>query len=264
MGIASILVHVTLTAESEVRVRFAADLARRLDAALIGAAADDPAITNASAWLWEKLEAEAREWLDKAELRFRESAQAAPLLEWRGELGPVGPFLAKAAAAADLLVVGRGEHDPPDHRVTVDHAAMALQAGRPVLVSPSGCESLGGLRAVVAWKSVRECRRALADALPFLALFEETLVVGIGDKTDEPSLKDAVAFLTRHGIAARGEWRPRPPVGIASGLLDLAAEHEAGLIVAGAYGHNRLQEWVFGGVTRELMQSAPIPCFFSH
>jgi len=36
------------------------------------------------------------------------------------------------------------------------------------------------------------------------------------------------------------------------------------LIVAGAYGHSRLGEWVFGGVTRQLLAQSSVCCVFSH
>ncbi len=37
-------------------------------------------------------------------------------------------------------------------------------------------------------------------------------------------------------------------------LVRIALQHSAGLLVVGAYGHSRLQEWAFGGVTRELLR----------
>ena len=36
------------------------------------------------------------------------------------------------------------------------------------------------------------------------------------------------------------------------------------LIVAGGYGHARLGEWMFGGVTRDLLAESRICCLFSH
>ena len=36
------------------------------------------------------------------------------------------------------------------------------------------------------------------------------------------------------------------------------------LIVMGAYGHSRLQEWIFGGVTRSMMQTMTRPVLISH
>ena len=35
-------------------------------------------------------------------------------------------------------------------------------------------------------------------------------------------------------------------------------------IVAGAYGHSRLGEWIFGGVTRYLLTQSERPVFLSH
>lgn len=36
-------------------------------------------------------------------------------------------------------------------------------------------------------------------------------------------------------------------------LHTVAQERNAGVIVAGAYGHSRVREWVLGGVTRDLL-----------
>lgn len=47
-------------------------------------------------------------------------------------------------------------------------------------------------------------------------------------------------------------------------LIRLAQEEGADLVVTGAYGHSRLGEWIFGGVTRELLASSPICCLMSH
>ena len=43
-----------------------------------------------------------------------------------------------------------------------------------------------------------------------------------------------------------------------------AKEQGADLIVTGGYGHSRLGEFIFGGVTRELLMTSPICCLFSH
>jgi len=65
-------------------------------------------------------------------------------------------------------------------------------------------------------------------------------------------LSDIVKWLGRHRVAA--EFLVSPSSGSDATRLDaLAQEHGAGLLVAGAYGHNRLREWVLGGVTRDLL-----------
>jgi nucleotide-binding universal stress UspA family protein len=47
-------------------------------------------------------------------------------------------------------------------------------------------------------------------------------------------------------------------------LLDCAISVGADMLVLGAYGHSRAEEWLLGGVTRELTQTSPIPLFLSH
>jgi nucleotide-binding universal stress UspA family protein len=61
-----------------------------------------------------------------------------------------------------------------------------------------------------------------------------------------------VAWLSRHGVLASGRVTSEP--GTAAAQLDeIASEVGAGLVVAGAYGHSRFREWVFGGVTKCLV-----------
>jgi nucleotide-binding universal stress UspA family protein len=51
---------------------------------------------------------------------------------------------------------------------------------------------------------------------------------------------------------------------VADELLRAANAEEADLIVAGAYGHNRMREWMLGGVTRNLLERSPICCLLAH
>jgi hypothetical protein len=43
---------------------------------------------------------------------------------------------------------------------------------------------------------------------------------------------------------------------VAEQLTNLAQKEGADLMVAGAYGHSRLGEWLFGGVTRDLLSKS--------
>jgi nucleotide-binding universal stress UspA family protein len=65
-------------------------------------------------------------------------------------------------------------------------------------------------------------------------------------------VEDLVAWLLRHGVVA--SQRVPGECGNAAAKLDrIASEVGAGLVVAGAYGHSRFREWVFGGVTKRLV-----------
>ena len=47
-------------------------------------------------------------------------------------------------------------------------------------------------------------------------------------------------------------------------IIAFAEDEGADLLVTGAYGHSRLNEWIFGGMTRDLLSSSPICCLMSH
>ena len=54
------------------------------------------------------------------------------------------------------------------------------------------------------------------------------------------------------------------PMLAAALLLGAARAAGANLLVSGAFGHPRLQEFVFGGTTRSLLQAASPSLFLSH
>jgi nucleotide-binding universal stress UspA family protein len=58
--------------------------------------------------------------------------------------------------------------------------------------------------------------------------------------------------LSRHGVVA-SERVPAEKGNAIQQIERIASELGVGLIVAGAYGHSRLREWVFGGMTRRLL-----------
>jgi len=44
----------------------------------------------------------------------------------------------------------------------------------------------------------------------------------------------------------------------------VAMARDAGMIVAGAYGHRGWREWILGSTTERLLETAPIPLFVHH
>ncbi|MEO7470126.1 MULTISPECIES: universal stress protein [Sphingobium] len=75
---------------------------------------------------------------------------------------------------------------------------------------------------------------------------------------------DAPAYLARHGIKAQlHSWsRTDRPTEIA--LRDAMASLHADWVVMGAFGHSRWRELIFGGVTRSLLRTAPVPLLLAH
>jgi nucleotide-binding universal stress UspA family protein len=44
-----------------------------------------------------------------------------------------------------------------------------------------------------------------------------------------------------------------------SALCELAQQNRVGLLVAGAYGHSRMHDWVLGSTTASLVEQSPVP-----
>jgi nucleotide-binding universal stress UspA family protein len=273
ISLTTMMVHVDAERDCEQRVQLALALADRFQATLIGVAglAMRPAFAAGGLVIYgqpaEHDRRAVRARLDDIGKKFRAQGQRLKQVEWRTALELPYELVSREARAADLIIVGTRHTGHSVHDL-IDPGVILLRAGRPVLVVPDTIAPLQLRRVVVAWKDTRECRRAVHDALAFLQRAEEVLLVGIAEGESEASAKrilsDVAAYLLRHRIAAAHEiWRrARGPV--AAELLHIAQEERADLIVAGGYGHSRLGEWIFGGVTHELLASSPICCMLSH
>ena len=77
-------------------------------------------------------------------------------------------------------------------------------------------------------------------------------------------MRAAAAFLSRHGIHADVVERAQGSSSIEQVIRSVAAERQAAWIVQGAYGHSRMRQMLFGGVTRGLLADAPAPILIAH
>jgi nucleotide-binding universal stress UspA family protein len=53
-------------------------------------------------------------------------------------------------------------------------------------------------------------------------------------------------------------------ISIGNDILSRLSDLNADLLVMGAYGHSRMHELVFGGVTRHIFRHMTVPTLFSH
>lgn len=253
----TVLVNIDLeAADSAALVRYAADFARTFGARLIGVAAADiapPMVTMEGMVIDGELMTRQREDIEArladAEAAFRKQAGEGLELDWRGDIDNPTRYLSEAARMADVIVTASA-----DSGRSIDLGTLLLDAGRPVLVAADGAERFDVGTVLVAWKDAREARRALLDAVPLLVAAKEVVVATVdreGDALVEESLADVAAFLKHHGANARTELLTDSDD--AGRLLDLADTVGASVIVSGAYGHSRLRQWIFGGVTHSLL-----------
>ena len=265
MSYSAILTHVEVDPAAEPRLKLAADLANQFGAALIGIGAEifeTPTIASSMGYVdGGTLVAEAQaveDDLRRAETLFDTIAKGVTAgSEFRCGVGLPGDLVAQEARAADLIVCAPRHPDRWGLHNHADAGDVLMDAGRPVLVTPDGLTKLDASSILVAWKDTREARRAVLDAMPFLERAKQVLIAEACEEDDASDartrVEDVAALLSRHGIKASTAVR-EPGKGVpAAALLQMAEMQDAGLIVAGGYGHARVREWVFGGVTRDLL-----------
>jgi nucleotide-binding universal stress UspA family protein len=270
----TLMAHLELGRSNADLLRVAGDLAERFKAGVIGIAMCQPMqIIYSEGYIPVEIIDQDREQREKeiaaAEAEFRE-ALPTRVRGWRASVTPLplADYLAGEARAADLIITGV-DHNASlfDNSRHVNIGDVVMQAGRPILVVPAAASGLSFDRVLFGWKDTRETRRAITDALPFLKHAAQVMIVEIADEQELEAargrLGDVVLWLGRHGVVAEPIATPSTH-NDAHQLHALALEHKAGLIVAGAYGHSRVREWVLGGVTRDLLLRAGRCALVSH
>lgn len=172
---------------------------------------------------------------------------------------------------ADLVVLSQDSRAASVLPARMAHLPeyVALHGVRPVLVVPSNQENavMPGI-AVVGWDGGMAALRAITAALPLLQRAESVQLALINpDKRStlhgEQPGADMALYLARHGVQVE-VVRERTTSTEGEALMALARDCGAGLMVTGAYGHSRYREWALGGVTRELLERAPVPLLIAH
>jgi nucleotide-binding universal stress UspA family protein len=172
-----------------------------------------------------------------------------------------GTALIDKAALVDLVVLRLGS----GRKAQSLAAAVAATARAPVLAIPPS-ETLFDPAgpAVVAWDGSVESSVALRAALPLLKRAASVHFIDIEDRTVRTRGEDGAQYLSRHGIES-GVIRRSAASGDAGGAIaKVAEEHNATLLVMGAFGHWRATEFLLGGATQSLLSNSPIPLLLAH
>jgi nucleotide-binding universal stress UspA family protein len=188
-----------------------------------------------------------------------------PTASFTEVLGNFADRVTLAARLSDLVVFGAlKEGERPG--LTEAFEATLLETGRPVLLSAQAAStSFCKKKVSVAWNDSVASAHAVTAALPFLKCAESVEILSVTRGKDEPiGCSEVKAYLKLHGIEAADVKVDGGNRGIADVLLEAASKGGAGLLVAGGYGHNRLREMFFAGVTRQVVSHADLPVFLVH
>jgi nucleotide-binding universal stress UspA family protein len=273
MTVASIMVYVDPAQQAEKQVRVARSIATKFEASIIGvsAFAIEPNFVAEGVIIQETTPEEVKRMktaLAEKEQWFREIVGfPKEKVEWRWGVEYPNAFLANEARSADLVVI-KSKREEVDPYHLIDPAEAVLRMGRPTVLVPEHVHELHADRIVVGWKDTREARLAVHDALPFLTKASRVTIMEIctSDEQDvaRRRVRDVAKYLHGHGVKCETDVRVHMAEPDARHLIHVAKENGADLIVTGAYGHSRLGEWMFGGVTRGLLDEAPFCLMMSH
>ncbi|MCW2247678.1 nucleotide-binding universal stress UspA family protein [Azospirillum fermentarium] len=176
---------------------------------------------------------------------------------WRPVTGLLPDIIAEEGRLADLVVMAQPADGSGALAPAIEAALFA--SGRPLLLAPAGEPATLGGAVAVAWDGGTAAARAVALALPLLRRAGRVVILAAenpapGRVADPARLS---ANLARHGVSAL--IHPLSPAGrgISRALLDAALEEGADVMVMGAYGHSRVREMVWGGVTRDILREPP-------
>jgi len=211
----------------------------------------DDAVFSAARERIAALLSEFQQQCDKAEVRAR-------TLKLEGTPAEV---LATESQRADLLVVGK-KHLPEEDWEASSHtlASILHQTPRPVLCVPSA--QVDRRAVLIAYDGFPPSAKSIQHFVASgLAVDRAVHLVTVGAGGD-PIAQRALEFLASHKIQAQPHIEENGHV--PDRIVELAAAIDAGLIVMGAYGRQRFQEFVFGSVTKRVLRTTRIPLFLCH
>ena len=263
-------------------MKVSADLAFKLDAKAVGIAVSQPLLIGsenvyvpADVFDDHCKKTEAR--LLALEASFEQAmTHAQAEFGWHSKITiqPHVQYISGYSRASDLLMVSiRESHNAEpgiekNSETTSDIAGeLVLQSGRPVLLVPNDVETLELNSALICWQDTKEARRALADAIPLLQKCAQVRLLELYKKdqheTSNNHLTQIVHWLLSHGIHAHAASLESNG-NDAEQLQAYAGEYEVDLLIGGAFGHSRIREWMFGGVTRNLFFHGAQCALISH
>jgi len=183
--------------------------------------------------------------------------------EWRSadDSGPTA--IGIIGRAYDLLVMPQPGALPKMPESVFETALF--DSGRPVLVVPAAFSGMVGKRVLFAWNGSTESARAISLAMPMLGRAEAIDVLSVdGAMVPGPTSGEIAQSLRSHGLNVTSQHVKPGTRTAGQTIVDTAIAGNCDLIVKGAYTQSRLRQMIFGGMTRHLILSSPLPVLFSY
>ncbi|MEA3003180.1 MAG: hypothetical protein QOH81_1968 [Sphingomonadales bacterium] len=218
-------------------------------------AGSDPGIGFTIVDLMEAEQKTAAEFQEEVEVRLD---QAGVRWSWVRLFADAGPAIASYSRLADVILLSARDSAP-----TVGEVATHTRV--PVLALPPEDPGLAAESPIlIAWNGSHPAAHAMRSALPLLRTAGSVQILVVDRDDDEFPAARAYEYLSYHTIKADIHWRRGDGRPVAETIRAFAHELGTGLIVAGAFGHNRIRELLLGSVTRALLRKSALPLLLAH
>lgn len=189
--------------------------------------------------------------------------------EWLYKPGMAETRLLEFAALQDVILVGPRDVGEMRPTPSIMVGQILMKSSTPVMVIPGTWKSYDPAAPVlVAWNGSPEACVALRAAVPLLKEASNVILASVTEEKDRKGydfpMTDGSVYLSRHGIQSELLEIPRGKAKIDDTLFTTALAKDCGMIVMGAYGHARITEFLFGGVTRRSLTDPQLPMFLAH
>lgn len=273
--ISKILIPVDGSQNSSTAVDYGIYIAPKLEAALAGLHVIDvyliqgPVTTDISATVgmpaydgfFSAVETSLKEKADAILKTFADQCGRAGLpCSTKKAIGKISDEIIEESQKADLILMARrGEHFHLTEGSLLGSVAEAVirHSGKPVLITPRDFIEIESM--ALAYDGSAPAKKALnlSLAVSEKAKWPITVVIITSDAQKAAELSAQVENAAQEGAADCETI-------ILSGkeedeILKFIREGAVELMVMGAYGHNRLREWLVGSTTSHIIKKSPIP-----
>jgi nucleotide-binding universal stress UspA family protein len=223
--------------------------------------------------IWSIEYAKGQEDATKQSRRVEDILQKAGIsgdvISYYADLGQIPHIAGLRGRFADLALLPA---ITPETETLMRAVAGGLfhESGKPVLHLPDGVTpTLKPTRILVAWNSTREAARATGFAMEMLAEADKVHIALVDPEAteyqqgEEPGY-DIGSYLSRHGVDPTIDVLASGGRNTADVLRMHATDIGADFIVAGAYGHSKLREFLFGSTTQDLLSGTEHAVYLAH
>ena len=163
------------------------------------------------------------------------------------------------AAWADLIILDAA-------CAALNLETIVIESSRPCIVLPIDPPRRAPRTIAIGWNGSTEAARAIKAALPLILTAERIILLDAGAAPHRFCSRPlcAESFLAGRGLHYLHLRNAGDTNTAGRRLLELAAEHDADLLVMGAWRHRRFSEWDSGTAVSQALSVGSLPMLLAH